>query len=134
MDHGADVLCLNAEEMVGFDDFEGFVEHRCGIDSDFCAHVPIGMLKGVGSCGTGDVFCLPGAEGASGSGDDESAHRFGVFAHKALGYGGVLGIDGENPRGGVGQQTVDDGAGHHKGLFVGEGYVFAGINGANGRD
>ena len=45
MDHDVDLLRAHAEEPASFDNFEAFVHHSGGIDSDAISHAPVGMGK-----------------------------------------------------------------------------------------
>lgn len=65
MNDGLDATGLDTKKIVGLDDFEGLVHHRGRIDGYFPAHVPVGVLEGVGGSGFCHTVGRPSAEGAS---------------------------------------------------------------------
>lgn len=74
----------HVEEMTCLDDFECLVEHRGGVDGDFCSHRPVGVVEGIGGCGVFYSGCVPGAEWASRGGDDQAFHALAFFTTEAL--------------------------------------------------
>ena len=130
-DH-VDLVGLEVEEPLGFDDFEAFVHHRGGVDRDLGAHVPVGVLEGLGGLGACDVRAVPGAERAAGGRQVHALHGVVAGAQQALEDGGVLGVDGQDGAAVLARGLGDDGAGGHEGLFVGQGHHLAGPQGCQG--
>ena len=48
MNHDVDVVIIYAKQIVRFNHFQAFVHQGCGINGDFPAHGPVGMLERVG--------------------------------------------------------------------------------------
>jgi hypothetical protein len=72
--HGGTLLGAQAEKALGFDEFEALVGERGGVDGDFRAHRPVGVLDGVGGGDRGEAFDGPVAEGAAAGGEGDAAH------------------------------------------------------------
>lgn len=68
VDGHIDVIVIEAEKMVRFDDFEPFVDPGGGVDGDFGAHVPRGVGQGVFCGNRGEFLRSFVEEGAAGTG------------------------------------------------------------------
>ena len=132
VDDHVDLVGLEVEEPFGFDHFEAFVHHRGGVDGDFGAHVPVGVLEGLGGLGACDVGAVPGAERAAGCREVDALDGVVAGAEQALEDGGVFGVDRQDGAAVFARGLRDDGAGGHEGLFVGEGHDLAGPEGGEG--
>ena len=131
MHQDGDVVPGDAEEPVGFDDFEGFVHQGCGVDGDFGAHLPGGMAEGLFG-GYGVQLVQGGAaEGAAAGGDQEAADVV-VLALEALPDGAGFAVHGEDDAAVFGFGGLEHRAGHNDGFLVGEGDLLAGAEGGQG--
>ena len=123
---------LHAKQPFGLNHLEAFIHQRCRVDSDFIAHAPSGMFQGVGS---GDVLQLPGGEVAKGPArareQDLLDARIGI-AHKALEDGAVLAVDGKDGHVVLPGEVADELAGDNQGFFIGQAYLFPGLDGVDG--
>ena len=130
--HYVDAVGSGAEEPAGLDDLESFVHHRSGIDGDFGAHRPVGMLEGVGlRCGC-NLLLRPIAERASGGCEMYFFEFVSLGGEQALEDGRMLGIYRED--GGVAGPGPlhHQGSGSYQGLLVGQGDDLARLDGRQG--
>jgi len=124
-DRGA-LLGAEIEEPLGFDEFEAFVGERGGVDGDFRAHRPVGVLEGVGGRDVREAFLRPIAESAAGGGEDDAADAGLRVALEALEDGVVLGVDGEEFDVVLARGGHDELAGEDEDFLGSEREVFAG--------
>jgi len=93
MHHSLDALSRNAEKPPRLYYFKCFVEHSGGVDGYFVAHVPVGVVEGVGYRDILQLFGRACAERTARCGYYQPVDRFRNFAHQTLVYGGVFGVD-----------------------------------------
>ena len=126
------LLGAQPEEALGFDELEAFVGERGGVDRDFRAHRPVGVVEGVGGSNVGEACGGPVAECAAAGGEDDATHAGVRVALEALEDGVVFAVDGENFCAGFFGGGHDEFTGENEDLFGGEGEVFAGGEGGEG--
>lgn len=132
VDDDIDASHFDIEEPAGLDHFEAFIEERCGVDGDFAAHVPCGVLEGLFEGGGGDLIRGPCAEGAAAGGEDEAADVGWGAAVEALEDGVVFTVDGEDADTAGAGGVHDETAGHDEDFLGGDGEVAAAIDGGEG--
>ncbi len=65
LDEDAESVVVEAEQVVGLDEFETLVEHGGAVDGDLGAHVPGRVVEGLLGCGVLDLLKGSVAEGAA---------------------------------------------------------------------
>jgi hypothetical protein len=75
MDHGLDLLGIDAEKLLGFNKLQRLVEHRRAVDGDPLAHVPVGMRARVCHRRLWQRLQRPVAQAAARGGDDDPLDR-----------------------------------------------------------
>ena len=120
-----DVVEVDVEEQVGFDDFEAFVDQGRGVDGDHRSHRPGGMVECLGGSDPAQGVAGHSAEGTARSGDDEFADFAVCAGAQRLGDGGVLAVDGHQLGPGGTSGVEDDGSADDEGFLVCQGHVRA---------
>ena len=124
-------LGRDVEEPTGLDDLEAFVHHRCAVDSDFRAHVPVGMLQGLCRRDVAKLVERKGAERTAACREDELLYGT-RFAHEALEDSTVFAIDGQQRHLVLQTEARDEFTGHDKCLLVCKGDGLACLDGTDG--
>jgi hypothetical protein len=120
MDHGLDLLGWDAEELLGFNQLHGLVEHRRAVDRDALAHVPVRMRARVGHGRLGQRLQRPVAQAPARGRDDDLLDRRDILAHEALEDRGMLAVDGQD-RGVMGRASaMQERPRGHEAFLVGE--------------
>ncbi len=131
-DH-VDALVGGAEQVVGLHQLEPLVHQRGRVDRDLSAHRPRRVGQRLLDGYVLQLSACTSAEGTAAGGDGQSLDRPGGLSGEKLVKGGVLGVDGHDPRaGGLGQRG-DELPAHHQGLLVGECQVDALAERGHGR-
>ena len=73
MNDDVNLIGTHAEQPARFDDFEAFVHHGSGVDSNTIAHFPVGVSEGLIDGDLGELSERRFAEWTAGSGKDDAA-------------------------------------------------------------
>ncbi len=132
MDQDLDLFHRGAEKPMGLDHLQPFVHQGGGVNGDFFAHGPVGMVKGLLR---GDLPQFPGrfvTEGAARGGEDDPGHILLAAGGEGLGHGAVFAVDGQQlyplPR----HRRHHQLPGHHQGFLVGQGDILARLDRGQG--
>ena len=120
-----------AEQPVGFDDLEPFVDQRGRIYGNLGAHLPLGVPQGLPDGDGFELFVREVAQGAAATRNDKPPHGR-LLARKTLEDGRVFRINGQNRRPVLLGQAHDDFAADDQRFLVGQGEFLAGAQGCDG--
>ena len=83
----------------GFDDLQSLIHQGGAVDGDLRAHLPVGMLQGIGLGHGFQLLAALAEEGAAGAGQNQPFDLpFVTASHEALVNRGVLGVHGNDFR------------------------------------
>ena len=131
MDDDGDVVEVDVIEQGGLEQFQALVDQGRGVDRDDAAHVPGGVLHGVGGGDVSQGLPVTAAERTTGGRQDETAHLIASTSAQTLGKGGVLRVDRDDLSGSG--RLSDEPATDDQGLLVGQGQGRPGSKGCQGR-
>ena len=118
--HDLDLRRVKVKQPLGFDEFQTLIHQGRRVDRDLIAHVPVGMLEGIGST-NGFQLCLGLAEERTAGGcQDDLADAVHAVSLQALENRRMLGIDRVNIDALLRRILHDKAAACHEGLLVGE--------------
>ena len=125
MDHGlgmhqhADAFAGHAVEMEGLGHFQPFVHQGGGINADFRAHPPVGVLQGLLHRNLAQFRRAFAAKGAARSGEHQVGDLL-AAPGQALKNGVVFRIHGQDDRAGAGADVAHQTTGQDQGFLVGQ--------------
>ena len=132
VDEHLDFLGGHAKEPAGLHDLEAFVHEGGGVDGDLCAHVPCGVLEGIGGGDGQQLFLAERAERAAGAGEQDLLDFVVALADEALEDGRVLAVNGQDGHVVLLGELADEFSGDDERLLVGQAYLLAGPDGMDG--
>ena len=123
----------HAEEPFGFDDFEAFIHHRCGVDGDLSSHIPVRMLECIGGCDGTHLIERESTEGSAAGREKDFLYLAAIFTDERLEDCTMLAIDRQDRRMVLLREFADDLTGHNEGFLVGQRDRLTGFYGFDGR-
>ena len=131
LDDDLDLLRRQTEQPHSLDELEALVHQGGAVDGDLCAHVPVGMLEGVGLGLAPQLFGLHAEEGAAGGRQQDLGQALGaLLILQALEDGRVLAVHGQQLHAVLFHSLRDQMSAGDKALLVGQRQVVAALDGA----
>ena len=129
VDHYLDLRFRNVEEPAGLDDFEPLVHEGGGIDRDFGAHLPIGVLERPFGCDVLQFLFRQGPEGSAGGREDQAADIFFPMAFQRLENRTMFAVDREDAHAMFARFLLHQLPRHDHRFFIGQGDLLAAPDG-----
>ena len=130
LDHDLDFFRGQAEQPDGLDELQTLVHQGSGVNGDLGAHVPVGVLEGIGLGLAPQLLGLHPEERAAGSREQNLGQTLGaLFILQALEDGRVLTVHGQQLDAVLCHRLSDQMAARDKALFVGQCQIVAALNG-----
>src|SRR5262249_47950000 len=125
MNDHTDPFRRQIEQPTSFDDFQRLVHERGGIDGDFGAHTPGGMIQGFVHSDSGQVRGFPTANRSSAGSQYDAFDLIGSSGLHRLENGAVFTIDRQQTSAALFGQIHHQRTGHDERFLVGDRHGFA---------